>query len=198
MGERLNYIETEMRKLFVFTALLTINSWVFAQPGKITPKTLKPFIPANYAILKYETGDLNQDTYPDVVLVLKYNHEADSDQAARPLLILLGKKGGSLSLYARNDSVVMCKGCGGVFGDPFDGITVKGRYFSLEYYGGSRYRWNRFTTFKYDAVEKDFILHKDAGLSYDDVQKHAKYTKDVYHKEQFDKQRFVKYNYDTD
>jgi hypothetical protein len=110
----------------------------------------------------------------------------------------LGKKDGSLSLYARNDSVVLCKGCGGMFGDPFEGITIKGRYFSLEYYGGSRYRWNRFTTFKYDLVKKDFVLHRDAGISYDSVEEDKKYTKNVYHKQAFGKQRFVKYNYDTD
>jgi hypothetical protein len=186
-----------MKRLLILFALLIVNS-TFAQSKKAVATKLRPFIPKDYSVLAYETGDLNQDTYPDVVLALKNNHETDSDQTARPLLILLGKKGGGLSLYARNDSAVLCKGCGGVFGDPFEGITIKGRYFSLGYYGGSRYRWNRNTTFKYDPVKKDFILHRDAGLSYDDTQHNKKYAKDVYHKEAFGKQRFVKYKYDTD
>jgi hypothetical protein len=187
-----------MKKLLILSGLLIIVNSTFAQSKKIVPAKLRPFIPKDYAVLVYETGDLNQDTYPDIILALKNNHETDSDQTARPLLILLGKKDGSLSLYARNDSVVLCKGCGGMFGDPFEGITIKGRYFSLEYYGGSRYRWNRFTTFKYDLVKKDFVLHRDAGISYDSVEEDKKYTKNVYHKQAFGKQRFVKYNYDTD
>lgn len=187
-----------MKKLLILSVLLIIGNSTFAQSKKIVAAKLRPFIAKDYSVLAYETGDFNQDTYPDVVLALKYNHETDSAQTARPLLILFGKKGGGLSLYARNDSAVLCKGCGGMFGDPFEGITIKGRYFSLEYYGGSRYRWNRITTFKYDLVKKDFVLHRDAGVSYDDVQEDKKYTQDVYHKAAFDKQRFIKYNYDTD
>ncbi len=187
-----------MKKLLVLPMLLVMGLQIFAQSKSVKPGQLRPFIPKDYSVLAYKTGDLNQDKYPDVVLALKYDHEADSDQTARPLLILFGKKGGGLSLYARNDSVVLCKGCGGMFGDPFDGLTIKGRYFSLEYYGGSRYRWNRFTTFRYDPEKKDFVLHRDAGISYDNVEEDKKYTKDVYHKENFGKQRFVKYKYDTD
>jgi len=187
-----------MRSLFVLSLLLISCTLLWAQSKKAVPGKLLPFIPPGYSVLDFETGDLNRDTYPDVVLALKYDHEADNDQTARPLLILLGKKNGSLSLFARNDSVVLCKGCGGVFGDPFESITIKGRYFSLEYYGGSRYRWNRITTFKYDPVKKDFILHRDAGTSYDNVQEDKKYTNDVYQKQNFGKQRFVKYNNDAD
>jgi len=67
-----------------------------------------------------------------MILVLKSKLDVDtnlSDEIVRPLLILLGKKGGGFSLYARNVSVFLCRNCGGMFGDPFEGITIKGQVF---------------------------------------------------------------------
>jgi hypothetical protein len=182
-----------MKKLLIFVVLFLFNTRLFAQVLKVSLTKLKPFIPVGYSILASETGDLNHDNYADVILVLKYNHEADSDQATRPLLILLGKPGGKLSLFARNDSVVLCKGCGGVFGDPFEGIEIKGRYFSLDHYGGNRFRWTRIITFKYNPVKKDFILHKDAGVSYDDTLPVEKLATQLYNKKAFNKMAFKDY-----
>ncbi|MDN3584336.1 hypothetical protein [Mucilaginibacter flavus] len=182
-----------MKKIFLFAVLLILSQSPFAQVLKVSLAKLKPFIPAGYSVLANETGDLNHDNYADVILVLKYNHEADSDQAARPLLILLGKPGGKLSLFARNDSVVLCKACGGVFGDPFDGIEIKGRYFTIDHYGGSRFKWTRMITFKYDPIKKDFILHKDAGVSFDDTLRGGKLTTEFYKKQTFDKLKFKDY-----
>ena len=67
---------------------------------------------------------------------------------ARHLLIIQGEKDGTFKIVANNDSIVLCFGCGGVFGDPYAGITVKDNYFSIEHYGGSAWRWTRIITFK--------------------------------------------------
>lgn len=130
---------------------------------------LKTFIPKGYAILDTAFGDFNADTFTDAIVILKDPKEEDSYDLKRPLLILIGQSGGGFTLKGRNDQVVLCKTCGGVWGNPFEGVKVKGRYFSIEHYGGSRYRWSQVVTFKYDPLVNDFVLHRDAGENYDNA-----------------------------
>jgi hypothetical protein len=131
----------------------------------------KPFVLDGYEVLGAEPGDLNKDAYPDVVLALKIAGEEavpdpDGHPAKRPLLLLLGQADGSLKLAARNDNVVLCRSCGGVMGDPFEGITVKNGFFSIEHAGGAGWRWTRIITFKWYERDKDWLLHRDGGVSY--------------------------------
>jgi len=131
-------------------------------------KTLfEKFLPDGYTLLQEARGDINQDGFEDAVLVLK-SIEADSlwSDAARPLLLLVGDDGGNFKISARNDSVVLCCGCGGVFGDPFEGISINDNYFSVEHYGGSSWRWARKAVFRYDARLNDWFLYKTEGISY--------------------------------
>jgi hypothetical protein len=159
-----------------------------------------PFIPEGYEVLGSAEGDLNKDEYIDAVLALKMIGEADvpdpyDNPAKRPLLLLLGNADYGYSEAARNDNVVLCQACGGVFGDPYDGITIKDGYFSVEHYGGSNWRWSRIITFKWDAEKKDWFLHKDGGVNYhtsdpDKVEEEVKTVKD------FGVVPFGKFNYE--
>ncbi len=68
----------------------------------------------------------------------------------RPLLILIGNSYGNLKKVAHNNNnTVLCHNCGGIFSDPFEGITIKNGYFSVEHYGGSNWRWTEIITYKY-------------------------------------------------
>ncbi|UOQ71963.1 hypothetical protein [Hymenobacter cellulosilyticus] len=53
-----------------------------------------------------------------------------------------------------------------MMGDPFQGIAIKNGYFSLEYYGGSAWRWTHITTFKYDPARRTWFLHREGGESF--------------------------------
>ena len=156
-------------------------------------KELAAFIPVGYTLLDSAISDLNKDGYKDVVLILKSKKEESFSEKLRPLLILHGDKNKKYNLIARNDSVVLCQGCGGVFGDPYDNLVIKNNFFSVEHYGGSHWRWTRIMTFKYDPKTKRYILHRDAGESYhmDDPEKT---TENLNRKKDFDKLPFVKYN----
>lgn len=146
----------------------------------------RSFIPKGYAILDTATGDLNRDAYPDMVMILKAEGEKDSFNVNRPLLLLGGTPDGGYRLIVRNDSVALCNTCGGVFGDPHQGITIRKGYFSIEHYGGSNYRWTRIITFRYDPALKNFRLHRDAGIAYfiadPDHQEEVIYNKEHYGK----------------
>ena len=127
------------------------------------------FHPDNYSILNATKGNLNRDNIDDIVLVLKKDKEKEHWEGEyefgdkRPLYLLIGQADGSYRLAAKSNNAVYCVHCGGIMGDPFDGITIKNGYFSVEHYGGSSWRWTRIVTFKYSPAEKKWFLHKDGG-----------------------------------
>ena len=130
---------------------------------------LRRFVPAGYRILDSATGDLNRDAYPDKLLALdsvQTNPEAYGSEALRPLLVLLGNAQGTYRLAARNDYAVLCSGCGGVLGDPYQSLTIKNGYFSVEHYGGSAWRWTRIVTFRYDPETRRWWLHRVGGETF--------------------------------
>ena len=131
-----------------------------------TKININEFIPKGFSILDSLSGNLNLDSYPDMLLILKQDGEDSLYDINRPLLILTGQNNNSYKLEAHNDSVVLCRNCGGVFGDPYESSVIKGGYFSIQHYGGSNWRWTRIITFKYIKEKNIFVLHRDAGESY--------------------------------
>jgi len=141
-----------------------------------------------YTVLHSASGDLNRDAYPDWVLIYRKATEAETSDVIdhpepRPLLLNVGQPDGSLQLAARNDKVVLCYDCGGVFGDPFSQVVIKNGFFTVEHYGGSNWRWTRLITFRYQPKARKWYLHKDGGDSYhtgdpDKVETVVKTTKD--------------------
>lgn len=129
--------------------------------------TVDSFILDGFSILAHEKADFNMDGFEDAILILKnINEEEMSDYVndtptLRPLLFLAGDKMGSLHLVARNDKAVYCFDCGGQMGDPFNSLVVNKQFVSINHYGGSRIRWTRNITFKYDIAKKSWFLHKD-------------------------------------
>lgn len=140
-------------------------------PAKSYAEQLEQFIPKGYSILDTASGNLNLDTYPDMILVLKKDNEEQTSDVIdhpekRPLLVLTGDASGTLKQAARSDNTVYCVDCGGVFGDPYDGIVIKNGYFSVQHYGGSNWRWTRIITYKYNKSDRQWYLHKDGGESF--------------------------------
>lgn len=155
----------------------------------------KEFIPAGFSILDTATGDLNHDGYTDYLLVLKNDAEQLATDTARPLIILHGQQDGTSKVVARNDSIVLCFGCGGVMGDPFTGISVNDNSFTIAHYGGSGWRWTRTITFQYNKKLDKYILLQDTGESFhatepDKAESHT-YQKNLWGKVEFE-------NYKTD
>jgi len=140
-------------------------------PAPKLPPTIQRALPAGYRVLAAEQGDLNRDALPDFAVVL---HRPDEEKTSdvidhptkRPLLLFMGGAGGTYTLAARADNAVYCVDCGGMMGDPFQGVTIKNGYFSVEHYGGSAWRWTRFVTFRYDAATRSWLLHRDGHESF--------------------------------
>jgi hypothetical protein len=129
------------------------------------PAPISVHVPEGYLVLDTSFGNLNLDSILDLIIVLKSPEEDTSnnldDPVNRPLLILLGQTDGTYKLVYRNNKVVFCNICGGMMGDPFNGITIRNGYFTVEHYGGSSWRWSDFITFKFNKDNKRFYLHRE-------------------------------------
>ena len=129
----------------------------------ILPQKIAEFIPTGYALIDTAMGDLNLDKYTDIILVLKTVGEdtaLDATEFKRPLLLLLGHTDKTFSLAARNDNIVYCFQCGGMFGDPYDGVEIRKGIFTIHHFGGSNDRWSNDITFKYSPANKTWYLYK--------------------------------------
>jgi hypothetical protein len=159
-------------------------------------KPLCTFVPQNYSILACARGDINMDGKKDLVVILRNRLEHINYNTTRPLLILVGNGKGRYRLLARNDSVVLCLGCGGIHGDPYAGITVKSGYFAIRHFGGSGWRWTRIIAFKYDLRRRTLLLHRDGGWSWH-LSDPSKRTEIVNRQWNFDRMPFTEFSYGT-
>lgn len=154
------------------TLLLTlfIVARVNAQDEIVIPavgKNIPGFIPKGFDTLATTSGDLNKDGLADLALVLRSIAEdsvvGDAEVPDRILLILF-KEADGYRLAGRSDKAIMCKQCGGIFGDPFAGITIAKGVLVIDHYGGSNWRWSYTHRFRYQ--QGDFYLIGQTSNSY--------------------------------
>ena len=151
--------------------MLTTPPQAPRDPVPTLPVAIRRALPTGYQVLAAERGDLNRDALPDWAVVLNRPDEQKTSDVIdhptkRPLLLFVGGANGTYTLAARADNIVYCVDCGGMMGDPFQGVTIKNGYFTVEYYGGSSWHWTRFVTFRYDSGTRTWLLHRDGGESF--------------------------------
>ena len=153
-----------MRTTLLALALLcAAPSAAAAQTEELqVPAEVRPFVEAGTKAIAVEAADLNGDGRGDFVLVLeKENPVKDKDDfpvGERPLLILVRGADGKLSEAVRNERVVMCSRCGGVFGDPVEGVQAGRNTFTVSHYGGSNWRWAYSYKFNYSRIDRTWQL----------------------------------------
>ena len=133
------------------------------------PAAAKAFVAADTTAIAFETADLNRDGRPDAVLVLDPTLKPGDDQFAerpRQLVILVGEADGSYREAVRNGKVAYCSACGGVMGDPFQGVSVGPGTFTVHNAGGSAWRWGVDYTFNYSRRDMTWQLVKVVETSF--------------------------------
>jgi hypothetical protein len=182
----------------MLTSLVVLLAISHFAPSLKTGK-LTDFILPGHVILDTASGDMNGDKLSDLILIQRSLQEdqEDYEDRLRPALILFGQIDGSYKLVARNDSIVYGKHDGGVFGDPWAGITIAKGNFSLEFYGGSAWRWVWIVTFKYDKKREDFFLYRD-GVQTFHTSEPDKLKENIQSRKQYGKLRFASYRHRTD
>lgn len=124
---------------------------------------VRSLIPEGYTIAfqGIAEGDLNFDDFADVIVVLDALDAveiAEVDEETRPLMIFFGQDNGELTLYHTFTKVNLCQNCGGVWGDPFESVTIDNGTFTLVDYGGSSWRWSVVKRFSFSPESTQFYL----------------------------------------
>ena len=129
------------------------------------------FVPKDWAILFQAEGDLNRDGRPDAALILKFGEEdADRFQAVeipRLLVFLLQAPSGGYRLSASTSKLVLCRACGGIYGDPVQDFNIERGAVVVSHYGGSRYRWG--FTHRYRLQDGDWVLIGSTSVTNDNL-----------------------------
>jgi len=153
------------KSLLVLMMMCAMALTTMAQRDAVKiPDELKEFLLHNTKPIELKSADLNMDGKMDYVMVLtSTNVEAGkehNDESRRITLIIIRKETGELSIFARNENVAFCASCGGMMGDPFEGVEVKPGSFTFINSGGSRERWSYSYQFNYSKKDKAWQLVK--------------------------------------
>lgn len=164
---------------------------------KNLPDELSKHIPKGFVAMDTLSGEVNSDRYKDLIMVLKETGEdtITSRTTIRPLLIFTGQSDGSLKLAARNDKVVHCIDCGGVMGDPYEGMATSEAAFSVHMYGGSRWKWSRNIIFMFSRKHNDWVLLGDNRNTWDSTDPDTAKTEYLTEKD-FGVIRFADFDYE--
>jgi hypothetical protein len=137
-------------------------AWFAFAPQDSIPASVRPFVLDGTHVIALDSVDLNGDGLRDYVLILEKEKasptDKEIDEAQRPLLVLVQQKSGVLAVAARNDRLVYCASCGGVFGDPFASLEVKKNRFVVRHYGGSNWRWTADYSFAWSRLHRSWEL----------------------------------------
>ncbi len=102
-------------------------------------------LPKGYSLLEYSEGDINMDDQKDIAVVIQQDPGYASGSRCIYLFI---QNNGKYNLQNVNSKIVLCSGEGGVWGDPYDSISIKDGEFHVYDYGGSADRWAHDYEFK--------------------------------------------------
>ena len=153
-----------MRRIVWGLALLcALPTTMAAQERELNiPSEVAPFVEKGTRAVTLERADLNNDGREDFILVLEKEKpdlgKDDLPVNQRPLLILARGADGKLTLAKRNERMILCPECGGIFGDPFEGVEVGRNTFTVNLYGGSAWRWSYRYTFNYSRRDNTWQL----------------------------------------
>lgn len=108
-------------------------------------------------------GDLNGDGIADVAVTGISGQEKDEtgsilDWGERQVYVFLGSGEGSLQLACSLETAGPDEG--GIYGDPYQGITITGQSLVLQNYGGSNFRWAQTDIYHYEngGMTRDYSL----------------------------------------
>lgn len=128
-------------------------------------------VPGSFGDTSYRTLDSITFTAKgqrfDLIILKHIAEDADTNrrwEGVRPLL-LFGYQDGVRDLLLRNDSLILCRTCGGIFGDPYDGVGFANDTLQVHHYGGSAWRWSITHAFV-PGAEAEWPLVRRTAINY--------------------------------
>ena len=117
---------------------------------------ISDLVPEGWNIVEKVEGDLNKDNIDDIAVVIEGTSEAEDEASNRELLIAFGNKDGTYTLSTKAEKAILRADEGGVWGDPFEGISIDNGSLLISFYGGSNWRWYGNYRFRYQ--DNDWYL----------------------------------------
>ena len=103
-----------------------------------------------------EKGDLNKDEIEDVAMVIEELQSATESAPERALLIAFGTDHDSYTRSIVAENVILSSDAGGVWGDPFESLSIDRGSVVVSDYGGSNWRW--YDTYRFRYQDEDWYL----------------------------------------
>jgi hypothetical protein len=100
-------------------------------------------------------GDLNNDGISDIVTVIEETSKTE-EAPSRALIIAFGHKNKTYSLSIKAEKAILKSDEGGVWGDPFESVSIDRGSVLLSFYGGSIDRWYYLYRFRFQ--DNDWFL----------------------------------------
>ena len=123
---------------------------------------VESFVPKGWYIHEKAEGDLNKDNLPDLAVVIEADKpvknlkEADNEQTPRLLFVAFKQADGSYKLSIQSNESIMLSNEGGVFGDPWEGLSIERGTLLVRFYGGSSSRWGY--AYRWRFQENDWFM----------------------------------------
>lgn len=165
--------------IFAFCGLNTATA-ANEQPDSLEPvcpvlpaqgKNFNDFLPLHWLVLALAEFDFNGDGLTDIVTVIERKYPYDDnatyghDDPWHPrILFVLQNQGQDYTLSFQDENAVRARDEGGVFGDPWEGLSAAGNSFTIGAYGGSGWRWSESRTYKY--IKSRWVLAQSQDYSW--------------------------------
>lgn len=142
-----------------------------AKPSNVQrPKVdFSQLVPEHFIVQSEQHGDLDADGDEDVLLVLQDTRGDEARFRSRALQIFLRADDGNLEETVMNPHAILCSSCGGMLGEPLQGIEIAAGKFSLRFEGGSREVWSREYRFVYVSQARTWLLNEFESVAHDRI-----------------------------
>ena len=136
--------------MYIITALLSLYLFSPTYKYPVLPQKgakLEAFVPKGWHILEKAEGDLNKDNLPDLATVIETDKpiknlkEPEMEVPPRILFVALRQTDGSYQLSVQSNESILLSNEGGIFGDPWAGMTIERGTLLIQFYAGSSDRW---------------------------------------------------------
>ncbi|MDA3614414.1 hypothetical protein [Polluticaenibacter yanchengensis] len=136
-----------IKELFTIIFLCFTSSATFGQ---------ELMIPKNYIIKDSLTGDLDNDSIKELIVVFDTEKASEDFENVPRELIIYKLKKGKWAEWKRSKQAIFGSREGGMMDDPYTGMIVKNGVLEITHYGGSSWKWSH--TDKYRFKNDDFYL----------------------------------------
>jgi hypothetical protein len=127
---------------------------------------LSAFLPPGTSLGLTARGDMDGDGDQDAAIVLD-GGEGEAARQPRTLLLLRRDADGRLQRAIESPRAISCRRCGGMIGDPLQGIRIAPGAITLRFEGGSRELWSKEFRFTPAPGGDDWWLTGVTHLSFD-------------------------------